>query len=251
MEKLVSVITPLYNNAEFLKDCINSVLNQEYQNWEMLIVDDCSTDDSYLLAQALSAKESRIKVFKMAKNSGSGLARNKAIQEAKGEYIAFLDSDDIWHPKKLIIQINEMELNNAVFSHTNYGYLSEENKFLEKEFRVSNFRVNYKDLLKRTEISCLTAVYNARVLGKIYMPDMRRKQDYALWLKILKSGNYSLPIPLKLAWYRQVNGSATSKKYTLIIKHICFLRETQGLNLIMAIYYTVLWILNGIKRYYL
>ena len=210
MEKLVSVITPLYNSRAFLKDCINSVLNQEYQNWEMLIVDDCSTDDSYSLAQALSAQDPRIRVFKLAENSGSSLARNRAIQEANGEYIAFLDSDDIWHPKKLIIQINEMEPNNAVFSHTNYGYLNEENKFFEKELRVSNYRVTYKDLLKRTEISCLTAVNDARVLGKLYMPNLRRKQDYALWLKILKSGNYSLPIPQKLAWYREVNGSATS-----------------------------------------
>ena len=251
MEKLVSVITPLYNNSAFLEDCVNSVLNQEYQNWEMLIVDDCSSDDSYSLAQSLSAQDPRIKAFQMSENSGSGLARNKAIHEANGEYIAFLDSDDIWHPKKLMIQINAMELNNAVFSHTNYGYLSEEGKFLEKELRVSNNWVTYWDLLKRTEISCLTAVYNARVIGKIYMPDLRRKQDYALWLKILKAGNNSLSIPVKLAWYRQVKGSATSNKSALIINHIIFLRETQGMNLIKALYYTGLWMLNGIKRYYL
>lgn len=251
MEKLVSVITPLYNNRAFLEDCINSVLNQEYQNWEMLIVDDCSSDDSYSLAQSLSAQDARIKVFQMAENSGSGLARNKAIQEAKGEYIAFLDSDDIWHPEKLKIQIDAMNRQQAVLSHTGFGYLTEDGEILEKELRVNTSLLTYRNLLKRTEIGCLTAVYNAKVLGKIYMPDLRRKQDYALWLKILRAGHHSLPVPQKLAYYRQVKGSATSQKHTLILRHIDFLRNTQGLNLFWSLYYTAYWMFNGLVRYYI
>lgn len=211
-KELVSIITPLYNCKLYLKECIESVISQSYQNWEMIIVDDQSTDCSYKLALDYSQKDQRIRVFQLNKNSGSGVARNKGIKESKGRFIAFLDSDDIWHENKLKIHIDIMLSNNSSFSHTSYGYISESGDILKKVFKVSRNSIGYKELLKRTEISCLTAVYDVSKLGKIYMPDLRRKQDYALWLSILKSGHTSLPVDEVLAWYRQRKDSATSKK---------------------------------------
>jgi len=247
---LVSIITPLYNNENFLNDCITSVINQTYKSWEMLIVDDKSTDNSYKLALNFSELDSRIKVYQTEANSGAGLARNLAIEKSNGKYIAFLDSDDIWHHDKLKIHIKEMIENNASFSHTSYGYLTESGVRLKKTLKVSSNWIGYYDLLKKTEISCLTAIYDAHKLGKVYMPDIRRKQDYGLWLSILRKGVKSYPVNQTLAWYRQVSGSATSKKHKLILKHYKFLRQNQGLNFFKSIYYTFWWGINGIKRYY-
>ena len=122
---------------------------------------------------------------------------------------------------------------------------------LKSTFHVSNHPINYSHLLKRTEISCLTAVYSHEVIGKYYMTEHRKKQDYALWLSILKNGNKSYPIDIELAYYRQTPGSATSKKSRLIINHIKFLMETQSMNLIQALYYTFYWMVNGFIRYFI
>ena len=249
--ELISIITPCYNNARFLPFCVQSVLGQLHTNWEMLIVDDCSTDNSFEIAQRFASQDARIKVFKLQINSGSGVARNKAILESKGDLIAFLDSDDIWHPEKLSMQLKYMKQYSAAFSHTSYGYLYEDGRVMKKRFIVSDKCVDYKSLLKRTEISCLTAMYDVRIVGKVYMPDLRRKQDFALWLEILARGYDSLPVKNVLAWYRQVNGSATSSKYKLVLKHYTFLRRTQNLSIMKSIHYTCYWLVNGVVRYYL
>jgi teichuronic acid biosynthesis glycosyltransferase TuaG len=141
--------------------------------------------------------------------------------------------------------------NKAAFSHTSYGYIDVEGNEIKSPLRVSQHPVTYKDLLKRTEISCLTAVYDASIIGKFYMSEHRRKQDYALWLSILKTGVQSLPLDEVLAYYRQVPTSATSKKYNLIFKHYLFLRETQELSIIQSGYYTLSWMINGFSRYYM
>lgn len=252
-DKLVSIITPLFNNEVFLSDCINSVLNQTYTNWEMLIVDDCSTDDSYRLANEYSKEDPRIQVFQLDENSGSGPARNLAIKKAKGSYVAFLDSDDIWHEDKLRIQVNAMLTSNAVISHTSYGYMLENGIKLKKTLQVGNRLLTYRRLLMRTEIGCLTAMYNVELIGKVYMPSLRRKQDFALWLMILREGHVSLPIRQTLAWYRQVKGSATSQKLSLrvVINHYFFLRRTQHLGRINSTIFTLSWGINGIIRHYI
>ena len=247
---LVSIITPLYNCELYLNDCIDSVISQTYKNWEMLIVDDHSNDSSYKLAKSYSQMDKRIKVFKLSENSGSGVARNKAIKEANGRFIAFLDSDDVWHHDKLKIHVEIMLSNNSPFSHTSYGFMKESGEILEKSYRVSSNLVTYKKLLMKTEISCLTAMYDVDKIGKFYLPSLRRKQDYALWLSILKQGHNSLPVDLVLAWYRQRNGSATSKKHKLIFNHYRFLRTHESLDPFKALYYTLCWIMNGLKKYY-
>ncbi len=248
---LVSIITPLFNSEMFVKLTIESVLNQSYSNWEMIIVDDCSIDDSIKIVESFKKNDPRIVLIESKTNSGPGVSRNMAIDYAKGEIIAFLDSDDIWHPNKLELHVSFMLENNAAFSHTSYGFIDEEGKSINQTFHVSSQPVDYLSALKRTEISCLTAMYNVKLIGKHYMPDLRRKQDYALWLSILKQGNKSIPFDKELAYYRQRKGSVTNKKYKLIIGHYMFLKQQEGLNSIEAFKYTLLWMYNGLLKYYL
>ncbi len=248
---LVSIITAVYNCSDYIAEMIDSVINQTYVDWELLIVDDFSSDGTNEIIIDYVKKDNRVKIIKNESNLGAGLSRNKAIEFAAGKYIAFLDGDDIWANQKLEIQINLMEKNDWEFSHTSYGYISESGKKIKKTFHVSKHPVGYNHLLKKTEISCLTAVYNQDKIGKYYMSHHRRKQDYALWLKILKDGYFSNPIDHELAYYRQRSGSATSKKYKLIINHLVFLKDTQGLSIISSMYYTIYWIFNGIIRYYI
>ena len=248
---LVSIITPVFNSSKYIGETIKSVLDQSYNNWEMIIVDDCSIDDSYKKIIKIIKGDHRFKVFQNNTNKGSGETRNFAIKMAKGRYISFLDSDDIWHKDKLKIQINLMDQNGWEFSHTSYGYLSADSQKIKSTFHVSDYPVSYSNLLKRTEISCLTATFDQSKIGKYYMSVHRRKQDYALWLDILKDGYNSYPIDIELAFYRQTPNSATSNKKKLIINHIKFLMETQSFSLIKAIYYTCFWMVNGFIRYYI
>ena len=190
---LVSIITPSYNSSQFIVETIKSVQAQTYTNWEMLITDDCSIDNSVEIIKKISEIDKRIKIFRLEKNSGAGPARNNSIKKAKGKYLAFLDSDDIWVSHKLETQIKFMEDNNVNSSHSSYGFLNEAGNKIRKPFIVSSFPIKYRDLLKRTEISCLTAIYNQNEIGKMYMPKLPRKQDYALWLSILKKGYNSIP----------------------------------------------------------
>ena len=250
LSPLVTIVTPVYNSIDYVGDSIQSVINQTFQNWEMILVDDGSNDGSFELISSINKIENRIKIIRNKENRGPGISRNKAIKLAKGKYIAFLDSDDLWHKDKLNIQIELMEENKWSFSHTSYGYVSKQGKKIKSTFHVSNHSINYFNLLKRTEISCLTAVYNQKVLGKCYMTEHRKKQDYALWLSILKKGVKSQPIDIELAYYRQRPDSVTSNKSLLILSHVRFLMETQSMNLIQALYYTSFWMVNGFIRYF-
>ncbi|MDM1044441.1 glycosyltransferase family 2 protein [Myroides sp. 1354] len=247
---MVSIITPVYNAERFLRETAESVINQTYQDWEWVLVNDCSTDDSWNIMQELADRDNRIKIFTNSENLKSGKTRNFAIQQAIGRYIAFLDADDKWHVDKLAIQIPFMMQNDYYFSHTSYGYLDELGNKIKSTLHVSK-EVDYQHLLKRTEISCLTAVYDAEKIGKFYMSEHARKQDYALWLSILKSGVKSYGIDKELAYYRQVKNSATSSKHKLILKHIDFLKDTQGFGTIKAMYYTGYWMINGFIRYFI
>jgi len=246
----VSIITPVYNSAKFIEETIESVQNQTYTNWEMIFVDDGSKDNSVEIIKNYQQGDERIRLYILDKNSGSGVARNKAILESKGEIIAFLDSDDIWVKEKLEKHVAFMVEKDAAFSHSSYGFIDEKGEIIKKTYHVSNVPVTYKKLLKRTEISCLTAMYDVRKTGKQYMPELMRKQDYGLWLSILKLGFNSIPLDQELAFYRQRRNSATSNKFKLILKHYYFLNKTQELSVFKSIYYTLYWGVNGIIKYY-
>lgn len=249
-ENLVSIITPTYNSNKFLKETLDSIIAQTYKNWELIITDDGSTDNTLLILEEYSKKESRINFYKSASNLGSGLARNNSIKIAKGRYITFIDSDDIWLPNKLLNHIKFMQKNNLVFSHASYGYINENGDRIKNIFKVSGSKIGYKDLLKRTEISCLTAIYDQFEIGKFYMSSDRRRQDYFLWLSILKAGHYSLGYNKVESFYRLHDGQVKKINFKFLIDHFTFLRQRQKLSVLTSFYYLLIYIYSSIKRYF-
>ncbi|UTJ07345.1 glycosyltransferase family 2 protein [Arcobacter roscoffensis] len=232
----VSIITPSYNSKEVISRTIDSVLSQTYQNWEMIIVDDVSKDNSNEIIKEYTEKDNRIKLINLDKNSGPAVARNKAIAEAKGRYIAFLDADDLWKPKKLEKQISFMTEKDCALSYSSYETMTEEGKLLDKVIMPPS-KLSYKDLLKTNYIGCLTAIYDTQKVGKVYMPLIKKRQDYGLWLKILKKTDYAYCIEEPLATYRLMSNSVSSNKFKLLKYNYLLFREYEGFSSIKAFYY--------------
>jgi len=214
MNALVSIITPVFNSQKYISNTIESVLSQTYLQWEHILVDDCSSDNSAALIKSYVARDPRIKYHCLEKNSGAGIARNKAIELAKGNYIAFLDSDDLWHPEKLDMQLLFMQKNGYHFSFTDYDMINENGQKLSK-LMIAKPVLTYKKALFKNPIGCLTAMYDVDFFGKEYMPVIRKRQDYGLWLKLLKkTDGYGLNECL--ASYRIGNESISANKIALI-----------------------------------
>lgn len=236
MDDLVSIITPLYNSEEFIEETINSVLNQTYKNWEMLIVDDCSIDNSLRIVKQFAADDSRIKLIQLETNSGAAIARNKAIEEAQGRYIAFLDSDDLWHSQKLEKQIEFMQENNYAFTFTKYQQMTEDGNLIDRFIEVPD-EITYEKALYTNPVGCLTVIYDVKKLGKLYMPLIRKRQDYGLWLKILKKIECGYGLNENLAYYRVRNNSVSSNKLNLIKYQWELYREVEKLSLVKSVFY--------------
>jgi len=238
MNKLVSIITPNYNSEKFIAETISSVLKQTYENWEMVIVDDASTDNSIKIIDSYLENDSRIQLHQLSKNVGAGVARNKAIELSKGNFIAFLDSDDLWLPTKLEEQINFMIHNNFAISHTSYEVIKESG---EKTNKIINCKkkLNYNQMLYSNKIGCLTAVYNKDILGKVYMPKIRKRQDFALWLKLLKREKYVYGLSKNLAFYRDRRNSISNNKIEMLQWNWRLYKEIENLSYFRAIYYVL------------
>lgn len=243
---LVSIITPLYNSSLFLDKTINSIISQSYCYWELIIVDDCSQDNSIEIALDFSSKDIRIKVIQMEKNSGAAAARNTAIKAANGRFIAFLDSDDLWHPHKLEKQINFMLKNNYAFSYTAYEKINEEGKVIGHV--GAPMRLNYKQLLMTNEIGCLTAIYDTEILGKVYMPTETKREDYATWLSILKKIDYAYGMPESLGQYRVYANQSSAKKSKMAKENWNLYRNIENLSFIKSIYYFSHYSIRGVLR---
>lgn len=189
-EPLVSIITPVYNAERFLSDTIKSVQNQTYKNWEILLIDDCSKDNSAQIIKEFQKYDNRIKYIKLKKNSGASVSRNEGIRNAKGRFIAFVDSDDIWKPEKLEIQIKYMLKENLGFTFTSYRYMKENGELTNKIAKAPS-KINYNGLLKNTIIGCSTVVIDKDIVDYFEMPLVRRGQDTATWLQILRKEKYA------------------------------------------------------------
>lgn len=243
---LVSIITPLFNAEKYIEKTVFSIIEQSYTNWELLIVDDCSRDSSYKVVQKLSEKDKRIKIIKLKKNSGAAVARNTGIENANGRFIAFLDSDDTWHPKKLEKQIKFMLDNQYYFTYTGYHKVDENGAFI-KNAKIPK-SINYNKLLKTNYIGCLTAMYDSEKLGKVYFPLIRKRQDYALWLKILKIIPDAYGLQEDLANYTVRSDSISANKVNVAKYNWMVYREVEKLSLIHAIYCFVNYAILGILR---
>lgn len=209
---LVSVIMPSYNSEAYIKISIESVLNQTYQNLELVVVDDCSNDKTVEIIK--SFKDQRIRLFVNEKNSGAAISRNKALREAKGKWIAFLDSDDEWMTNKLEEQINFMETNSYPFSYTDYVRYEGNNK---KRLITAPNKMTFRKIKRYCYIATLTIMYDAEKIGLIQIGDIKKNNDYAMWLKALKNvTGYRLKKCLSI--YNRHTGSISSGSKLKLIK---------------------------------
>lgn len=232
---IISIITPSHNSAQFISETIQSVLTQSFSDWELIIVDDCSTDNSVDVIQSFVEQDSRIKLIQLSKNSGAAVARNSAIEAAQGRYIAFLDSDDLWLPDKLEKQLAFMQANNYPFTFAAYDKV-DENGQVFGHIGVPD-KVAYSDLLKMCSIGCLTAMYDTQYFGKVTMPLIRKRQDLGLWLKLLKKTDYAYGFNETVAQYRVRSDSISANKFNAAKFTWHLYREVEGLNLLKASYY--------------
>ena len=238
----VSVITPMYNSESFISETINSVLNQTHLNWELLLIDDCSNDKTIEIASQFMATTPNIKLLKNETNLGAAISRNKGIMEAKGEYIAFLDADDLWKPEKLQVQIEFMQTEDCDVCFSSYEQIDETGKPLNTLIKALP-ELTYKKFLKSNYIGNLTGMYNAKVLGKIMAPDLRKRQDWLLWLRTIKtSGKPAKGVQESLAYYRVRKDSMSSNKLNLIKYNYLVYKKGLGFSTLKSIYYMLIFL---------
>lgn len=211
---LVSIITPSYNSANYISETIEAIINQTYSNWELLITDDCSTDNSIEIIRKYAEKDSRIKLFVMDKNAGAGNCRNNSIKMAEGRFIAFCDSDDVWMPQKLEKQIEFMVKRDCALSYSSYMTMNEEGNVNGIVVCMKN--ISYASMKRDDGIGCLTAIYDTTHVGKMYMSNLRKRQDWGLWLDILSKCKMAYGMKEPLAYYRQRKSSISNNKINLI-----------------------------------
>ncbi|MFN3639305.1 MAG: glycosyltransferase family 2 protein [Flavobacterium sp.] len=252
MAELVSIITPTFNSIDYLEDTIKSVLCQTYQNWELIIVDDASVDNTVKVVERYILIDSRVKLFILSANEGPGVARQKALDEAKGTFIAFLDSDDVWKPEKLEVQINFLRENNLWFTFSSYECIDESNLIILKSVRAPK-TLTYNMLFFGNYVGNLTGIYNAKILGKIPISKIKKRQDWVMWLEILKKVKKTKSIQDSLAYYRVRNNSVSSSKTNLIKYNYLIYRQYHGLSLFLSLLsiITFLFIHFTIKKFYI
>lgn len=246
-KNLVSIITPMYNSEKFIEATIKSVIEQTYQDWEMIIIDDCSTDKSANIVKAYVEKDDRIKYIRNKSNLGVSSARNLALENASGQFLAFLDSDDIWTKEKLETQINFMNKNNYAITFTSYELMDENNKPLNKVIPVPK-DVDYKKLLKGNVLGCLTVVIDQTKINFDIRMSGVRHEDYVLWLSILKKGHTAHGINEVLALYRKSSNSLSGNKIKAAKWTWNIYRNVEKIPLHKAIYYFINYGINGIKK---
>lgn len=241
----ISIITPSFNSSLSIEETFKSILSQTFTDYEWIIVDDCSTDNSYSFIKELTKNYPNIKVFKCDKNSGTAVARNIGLKHASGRYITFLDSDDLLDPNYLECQLEFMKEHRPLISA---GYRRKA-KHTCTDFFVPD-EVDYKKALKGNPLSCLTTMYDRSVIGEVFFPeDIDRPEDYVFWLNILRKGIVAYGNPAVLATYNIMEGSKSSNKFKLIGYMHKVYHKTQGINWFKSWFYVIRWAFYGKKKY--
>ena len=245
---LVSIITPVYNCEKFIEETIKSVKSQSYSNWEMILVDDCSLDNSFTIIKKYMSKDNRIKYFKLKDNSGAAVARNKALKESNGRFIAYLDADDKWEKDKLEKQVNFMLENSYSFTCTDYEKIDEKGNSL-KIVRIPK-KVDYNLFLRNTIIQTVGVMVDTKITGKdlLVMPNIRRRQDAATWCQLLKNGYDCYEVPEVLSYYRVVFNSLSSNKFKAIKMNWYWYRKIEKLPLWKTCYCFIGYAFNAVKK---
>jgi teichuronic acid biosynthesis glycosyltransferase TuaG len=244
---LVSIVMPNYNSGKYISESIKSVLSQTYVNFELIIVDDCSSDGSVDIINTYIKKDCRIKLIRLDRNSGPAIARNLAIKSAKGRYIAFLDSDDLWLSKKLEKQIDFMMINDLSFTYSSYGLIDVNSNHIG-DF-ITKKSISHRDMLKTCSVGCLTAIYDIEKIGKMYMPLILKRQDYGLWLEILARTGAVKGIIEPLASYRILSNSVSSNKFKAAYYQWKIYRKFVKLGFFSSVYFLMFYAANGLVKY--
>lgn len=244
---LISIIIPTYNSQKYIHQTLKSVFEQTIQDWELLLIDDGSSDNTKAIIQTIQEQEPRIKVIFLPQNAGPANARNMGIKNAAGKFITFLDADDIWFPNFLERSLQECKKGHP-FVFASYKRLDENLNPLLPDFIVPK-QVDYDAILKTNSISCLTAFINIDQLGKKYMPLVKKRQDMGLWLQYLKEIDYAIGIKEPLAIYRIRKHSLSRNKWQLLKPQWYFYRKVENLSIPQSIYYMFWWSYNGLRKY--
>jgi len=245
MTDKVSIITPMYNAERFIKETIESVKKQTYKNWEMIIVDDGSSDDSVALVKNYLQCDSRLKLFCLDKNIGVAEARNFALSKVTGRFIAFLDHDDLWAPEKTEKQIGFMKKNNYAFSFTSYERISEDGTYVINVIPAPE-TIHYHDFLRNTIIGCLTVMLDREKVGEITFDNIL-SNDLSMWIKILKNFD-AYGINFSLASHRQVKGSLSTNKLKTARSLWFIYRDIERLALPYSCFCFFYWMINALKK---
>ena len=243
----VSIITPAYNAAEFLPETIESVLKQTFSDWEMIIIDDCSEDNTFEIATNYSVKDSRIKVIKNEVNSGVAATRNHGLDVASGDYIAFVDSDDMWLPEKLKKQIQFMEENGYALTYTKYQVFITETKEKGKIIKAPK-KMTAKKILGNTAIGCLTVMVNKKIVGDFRMPLLKHTEDNCTWQEILSRGFLAFGLQEVLSLYRISRNSLTSKKSSAAKQQWETYRSFYRFSVVKSLYYFIQYAFNAVIK---
>ncbi len=247
-KNLISVIIPSYNASNYIKYTISSVLNQTYKYFEIIIVDDCSTDNTVEEIKKIIFSDKRIRFFQLKKNLGVSYCRNFAISKAKGEYYCFLDSDDIWDKNKLELQLNFMKKNNYLFSFTSYRLIDFNNSIIKNKISVPK-KINYNRLLKENSIACLTVMINRKLFKKDLFENAHH-EDYIAWLSILKEERYAYGLNTTLASYRKTKNSISANKFKSSMWVWNIYRNIEGLSLFKSFYSFIHYSVRGFLKHY-
>jgi len=246
-EPCVSVITPAYNAERFIAETIESVRKQTYQNWEMIIVDDVSTDQTVDIIKQYSQIDERIKLVELDANSGAAVARNTAMDHSKGRYWAFLDSDDKWLPEKLSTQLAFMQKHDYAFTYTKYVRMKE-NGELTNGVSEAPKKLTYNQLMKHCVIGCLTVMLDREKIGEARMVNIRTRQDYAFWLALTKKGFFAYGLPEVLSEYRLVADSISSNKLKAAKQNWYLYRHIEKQPLPKALWYFAHYAIISVKN---
>lgn len=244
---LVSIVMPAYNCEKYIGDAIKSVINQTYKNWELIVLDDGSKDSTVNIINGLAQQDKRIKFYLNEKNQGVSATRNRGISIAKGEWIAFLDSDDMWQKEKLEMQMSLKEKVNAEFVFTGSSYINEIGESFKGIFEVPE-QVDYKKLRRHNVISCSSVLIKKKFFKDIKMEKDDMHEDYAVWLRILKQGVIAYAVNDPLLIYRiSRNSKSGNKLKTLKMTYKVF--RFIGVNPIGSVYFMSMHVFNSVKKY--
>lgn len=242
----VSIITPVYNSAKFLEETHQSVLNQTFTDWEWLITDDCSKDNSVEIIKKWN--DPRIVLIQAEKNGGAGHARNLSLAKATGRFITFLDADDLWMPNFLEEMVGFMKRENAELVYSNYARCDENMVPQIEDFKADKV-VTFNNLLKTCRLSLLSSMYDSQRVGKEFFPEGSKREDHVMWLNLLKKIPEGKPLPKTMAKYRMHASSISRKKTNIMMDQYLVYKDFMNYSTLKSLYYTANWAFNGFKKY--